>query len=805
MKKIVSVILAAAAIFMAAAFSSCGSGTGAGDAAEEAYRLSKDFEVELYAKDASLIDCMLTPYGGAVGATAVGYMDSRSSSCAWTVEVPAEAYYAVAVRYNCSPLVSYDLFVNETVRVPLGFEGDNTFRTAAVLVRLKKGENVLKVRNTQGQGYSAVIDTVRVSGLGTPAELTALLGDTEIPEGTAEFPLPAAEGFEIAVVSSSDPSVVAPGGAVTAPENTEEVTVRVCVSRGDAKSECEIAARVMGKTPSAEQTAGEIFALENGKVIEKGRTSLPFPALYEGQEYYIAETSDASLVSRGGVVCARKEDAEVRVKYLVRKADGTSAYTDEITYTVEGLGYDVGPEFMNPLGEGEDPFVTYIDGYYYHIQAQHGAAGAHLEIIRSESFIDFRQEGFKTIYQFPAYSTGAWNCTDIWGPFPIMKWADGHYYIYYAADNGNNNNHREGVLRSVTEDPMGEYEDLGIINTSDEEVNGSPSVDNTVWAIGGTVFHGEDGNSYLVWSGWRNNADQFPQRTYMARIYEPDRIGARVEIASPTEDWEGVAEGTPIMEGQAIFNANGRTFMLYSANASWAGRYRLGMLVYDGKYGGGYLNPQNWVKRETPLFESSEAIESPGGPCLVPAPGGEEWWLLYHSSMYEGSGWTRYVSAKPVRFDEEGLPVLDDPLPFYAPMRGPSGDAFVQNGICLAEAEDAVLSGGLRTELSNVASGGEYVCGFSSEGDRLELSVDLPKAGAYEVIVRYAAQSDGARHVLSVNGKNVSVPYTYYGYDNFFTAEARAVFKEGKNEISLAYVSGYDVKIDFIGVFYVGE
>lgn len=775
------------------------------DAAEETYRMAKDFEAELYAKDASLLDCKLTPYGGAVGGVAVGYMDYRSSSAAWTVEAPAEAYYAVTVRYNCGAGVSYDLFINEQLRVPLGFAGDGTFRTASVLVRLKEGENVLKVRNPQGQGYSAVVDMLAVKGLETPAELASLLTDMEVAEGAARLPLPAAEGFALRVLSSSDPSVVAEDGSVFAPAEAKTVRVRILVSRGEDSKEREIAVRVAGKTPSAEETAREIFSRENGKVIEKGKTSVDLPALYEGQEYYIAETSDAAVISRNGTVSAGKEDKTVQIRYLVRKADGTSALTGKIAYTVEGLGYDVGPSYMNPLGEGEDPYVTYIDGYYYHIQAQHGAAGAHLEIIRSASFIDFREEGFKTIYNFSAYSTGAWNCSEIWGPFPIMKWSDGHYYIYYAADDGNNNNHREGVLRSVTEDPLGEYEDLGIVNTSDAEENAEPSVSNTVWAIGATVYHGPDENSYLVWSGWKNNGDQFPQRTYMARIYEPDKIGARVEISSPTEAWEGTQEGTPIMEGQAVFNVNGRTFMLYSANASWAGRYRLGMLVYEEKYEGGYLNPQNWVKREEPLFESSNCIESPGGPCLVPTPDGKEWWLLYHSSMYEGSGWTRYVSAKPVRFDEEGLPVLDGPLPFYTPVRGPSGDTFEQTPVYIAEAEEGRLSGGLKTEYCNEATGGEYVYGFAAAGDKLEFTLDLPEAGAYRVIVRYAAEGDGARHVLRVNGKNVSIAYTYYGYNNFFTAEARAVFQKGENALSLEYVEGYDVKIDFIGVSYVGE
>lgn len=260
-----------------------------------------------------------------------------------------------------------------------------------------------------------------------------------------------------------------------------------------------------------------------------------------------------------------------------------------------------------------------------------------------------------------------------------------------------------------------------------------------------------------------------------------------------------------ICMSSAMICVNGRYIMLYSANASWAGRYRLGMLVYTGEHEGGFLNPDNWVKKEDPIFESSDCIESPGGPCLVPTQDGNEWWLLYHSSMYTGSGWTRYVSAKPIRFDEEGLPVLDDPLPFYTPVRNPSGDSYAQESLAIFQAEDAELSGNVKKTYDLKAANGEYVSGFSQEGDKLTFSVEVPKEGLYKVVVRYAAQSDDTRHVLQINKKNISLLYTYYGYDNFFTLETQGVFAQGVNQVSIGYVSGHDVKIDFIGVVYAGE
>ena len=67
---------------------------------------------------------------------------------------------------------------------------------------------------------------------------------------------------------------------------------------------------------------------------------------------------------------------------------------------------------------------------------------------------------------------------------------DGKWYIYYAADDGQNENHRMFVLESETDDPLGEYVDKGMMDTSGR------------WAIDGTTLQKEDGSLYFIWSGW---------------------------------------------------------------------------------------------------------------------------------------------------------------------------------------------------------------------------------------------------------------------------------------------------------------
>ncbi|MEZ6138165.1 MAG: hypothetical protein R3C53_25045 [Pirellulaceae bacterium] len=44
----------------------------------------------------------------------------------------------------------------------------------------------------------------------------------------------------------------------------------------------------------------------------------------------------------------------------------------------------------------------------------------------------------------------------VWAP--ELHWLDGHWHIYFAASDGKNENHLGYVLKSNTEDPLGDYE-----------------------------------------------------------------------------------------------------------------------------------------------------------------------------------------------------------------------------------------------------------------------------------------------------------------------------------------------------------
>ena len=138
-------------------------------------------------------------------------------------------------------------------------------------------------------------------------------------------------------------------------------------------------------------------------------------------------------------------------------------------------------------------------------------------------------------------------------------------------------------------------------------------------------------------------------------------------------------------------------------------------------------------------------------------------------------------------------------------MRTPSGDNYSQDDMDIIQAENGVLLGNARIEYSNVAVDGEYVCGFGKEGDSITFKYNAEKSGTYNILIRYAAFSEGTMQVLNVGEKYISLAYTYYNFGEFFTTEVNTVLQAGENILTIEHLQGCDVLIDFIGISYIGE
>jgi GH43 family beta-xylosidase len=327
-------------------------------------------------------------------------------------------------------------------------------------------------------------------------------------------------------------------------------------------------------------------------------------------------------------------------------------------------GNDVKRTFSNPVFDGADPWCIKKDGnYYYCFKSGNGIAV-------SKSGLLTKRGEIRKVWSAPS---SGWNSSCVWAP--ELHFFYGRWYIYYAAgESGPPFIYQQtGVLQSLTDDPLGEYVDKGILYTGD---NPDMKNDNR-WAIDMTVFEYKN-RLYAVWSGWVNKeiTDKTSQHLYIAEMENPFTMkGLRTKISSPDQSWE---TGGPLdlEEGpEAIIN-NNNLFIIYSCRESWTTDYRLGMLKLKSSESS-LLNPDNWEK-SGPLFQGPFGT----GHCsFTTSPDGTENWIIYHSKKSTTNGWERDVRLQSFKWNSKGYPEFGTPVKAGVEINRPSGEFEVENKI----------------------------------------------------------------------------------------------------------------------------
>jgi len=314
--------------------------------------------------------------------------------------------------------------------------------------------------------------------------------------------------------------------------------------------------------------------------------------------------------------------------------------------------------FHNPIVEpapstgSADPSVVRHRGWYYYCRSIDDTA---IAVARAHRLQDIGAAERTVVFRAPRsgpYSRQLWA--------PELQRIGARWYIYFAASDGDNAHHRMHVLRSGGDDPRGPYEFMGALRTTPDE-----------WAIDGVALQWR-GRLFFVWSGWAQANDAFPQRLYIARMKTPWRLdGKRHLLASPDQSWERA--GAALLEAPEVLRGRGRTFIVYSAGASWSDDYGLGLLLHTG---GDPRSAASWRKLPGPAFTKSPAagVFGVGHASFVRSPDGREDWIVYHATSHEGAGWSgRSVRAQRFAWTRDGTPMFGAPVAPGISLSEPSG------------------------------------------------------------------------------------------------------------------------------------
>jgi len=318
--------------------------------------------------------------------------------------------------------------------------------------------------------------------------------------------------------------------------------------------------------------------------------------------------------------------------------------------------------FVNPIGEGADPWIV-RDGknksYLWCLSEGNRAIAIHT----SDNLSSLGEK--HVVWRAPG--EGPYS-KEIWAP--ELHFLDGHWHIYFAGSDGKNANHLTYVLRSRTDDPLGEYELHGPLATGEGADGKSPNL----WAIDMTpLVH--KGNLYALWSGW-DGAGTDRQFLYLASMKSPTTMaGPRVQICSNDDfRWEFTkteGKGRGLNEGPQVLQPGNRTLVLYSCGASWLPTYKLGMLELVGD---NPLDPKAWKKHEKPVFTATEQTYGIGHSCFVKSPDDSEWWHIFHAKRDRQPGWRRAIFAQPMEIGKDGYPEFGRPVAAGEVLRRPRGE-----------------------------------------------------------------------------------------------------------------------------------
>lgn len=363
-------------------------------------------------------------------------------------------------------------------------------------------------------------------------------------------------------------------------------------------------------------------------------------------------------------------------------------------------------QFNNGLYQGQDPFISYQDGYYYFVSSSNDPGHNKMYVSKSKSLLD---QGEKVrIFDFDDSKSRIFA--------PEMFFIDGKWYIYYCADAREYNwRHMACVLESVTDDPQGDWIDRGVLYTGKELNNPNEYAQGNDF----TVFEYRD-QLYACWGSMESGVES----PAIARMESPIKISEERSFL-PSFGGEGP---------RAVVNGD-RLFMTVSQGNFKTAGYHLGMYTFDITKDSP-LDSESWSYTEG-VFEGTKDVYGPARASFFKSADGTEDWMAFHSKVYPANlnAW-RQVSIKQFTWNEDGSPNFGKPVSPYEFVNLPSGDPGLGKAY---EAEHAALSDGAQKGYKGKGyQGSGYANITNQDGEKAAFKVQAEEAGDYFVRARYA-------------------------------------------------------------------
>lgn len=317
-----------------------------------------------------------------------------------------------------------------------------------------------------------------------------------------------------------------------------------------------------------------------------------------------------------------------------KQAGSGAPGSDNITEDSSGLAPALAPGVKNSLGEGFDPqfLTTERDGKPFYLVTDVDF-GLKAFLRASDDLNDIYRDEAKmyTIHEYSNVSYPEGVGTEA---ADIVRYGDRYLYTVSAiADD------TMQALISVTDDPLGEYTDLGRILDQD----GAP-----LKGYDPHVIVHPNGNFYLTWSN-----HEFVQIVQLQNGAPARAVGSVVDLVS-----YGVNTEAP--SSWIYDNKNGsRTLnLMYAEGNFYQSNYNTRLLYIDVDQDP--LDVSRWYQRAQPILasDSSQGVYGPGSGSLFTGPDGKTWCAYGAFASKDGADDgknERYVRVQLAEADDKGV------------------------------------------------------------------------------------------------------------------------------------------------------
>lgn len=232
-----------------------------------------------------------------------------------------------------------------------------------------------------------------------------------------------------------------------------------------------------------------------------------------------------------------------------------------------------------------------------------------------------------------------WAKRAVWAPSPV--YANGKYYLFFAANDIQNNQEMGGIGVAVADKPSGPFVDALGKPLIDKFQNGAQPIDPH-------VYIDDNGQAYLYYGGWRH--------------CNVTKLSKDLLSLVPFNDGTTYREITPdqYVEGPCMIKRDGRYYFMWS-EGGWTGpNYSVAYAVAD--------SPLGPFKRVGKILQQDKTVATGAGHhSMVRLPNTDTWYIVYHRRPLTETDANHRVTCidhlyfntdgtiKPVKITQEGV------------------------------------------------------------------------------------------------------------------------------------------------------